>query len=58
MTYIRKQVTYTYYTGISSTGLWSNDYNDKKVYASEEDANSEISAKQLVGIVTDIYHQH
>ena len=58
MTYIRKQVTYTYYTGISSTGLWSNDYNDKKVYASEEDANSEISAKQLVGIVTDIHHQH
>lgn len=58
MTHIRKEQKYTYYTGISSTGLWSNDYNDRKVYASEEDANSEISAKQLVGIVTDIYHQH
>ena len=57
MTYIRKQVTYTYYTGISSTGLWSNDYNDKKVYASEEDANSEVSTKNLVGIVTDSNQQ-
>ncbi len=48
---------YTYYTGISSTGLWSTDYNDRKVYASEEDANAEMSAQQLVGIVTDSYQQ-
>jgi len=58
MTHIRKEVTYTYYTGISSTGLWSTDYNDRKVYASEEDASAEMSALRLVGIVTDIYHQH
>ena len=58
MTFIRKEATYTYYTGISSTGLWSTDYNERKVYASEDDANSEMSAKQLVGIVTDIYQQH
>jgi len=58
MTHIRKEQKYTYYTGISSTGLWSTDYNDRKVYASEEDANAEMSAQQLVGIVTDIYHQH
>lgn len=57
MTHIRKEVTYTYYTGISSTGLWSTDYNDRKVYASEEDANAEMSALRLVGIVTDSYQQ-
>lgn len=58
MTFIRKEAEYTYYTGISSAGLWSTDYNERKVYASEDDANSEMSAKQLVGIVTDIYQQH
>jgi len=34
MTHIRKEVKFNYYTGISSTGLWSTDYNDRKVYAS------------------------
>jgi hypothetical protein len=57
MTYIRKKVKYTYYTGISSTNLWSNDYNDRKVYASEEDADSEMSTKSIVGIVTDSNQQ-
>ena len=57
MTHIRKEVKFNYYTGISSTGLWSTDYNDRKVYASEEDANAEMSAQELVGIVTDSYQQ-
>ena len=42
MTHIRKEVTFNYYTGISSTGLWSTDYNDRKVYASEEDGGRNV----------------
>tara|TARA_R100001443_G_scaffold48985_2_gene61374 strand:- start:3896 stop:4069 length:174 start_codon:yes stop_codon:yes gene_type:complete len=56
MTFLRKRVGFHYYTGIS-TDLWSSDYDKRKVFASEEEAESERASGNFVGIVTDIYQQ-
>ena len=60
MTFIRKKVEFQYYTGNFSgigTAAWSKDYNDRKVYASKEEAETVLSSESepLVGIVTDVY---
>ena len=64
MTFIRKKTEFTYYTGNFSgigTAAWSKDYNDRKVYASKEDAETVLSSSNysgndpIVGIVTDVY---
>ena len=60
MTFIRKKVEFQYYTGNFSgigTAAWSKDYNDRKVYASKEEAETVLNSESepLVGIVTDVY---
>ena len=60
MTFIRKKVEFQYYTGNFSgigTDAWSKDYNDRKVYASKEEAETVLNSESepLVGIVTDVY---
>ena len=60
MTFIRKKTEFTYYTGNFSgigTDAWSKDYNDRKVYASKEEAETVLNSESepLVGIVTDVY---
>ena len=60
MTFIRKKTEFLYYTGNFSgigTAAWRKDYNDRKVYASKEEAETVLNSESepLVGIVTDVY---
>mgnify|MGYP001246118838 CR=1 FL=1 len=54
MPYIRKEVEFTYYTGIS-TNPWTNDISSAKLYETKSDADADFVSSELVGIVTSFY---